>query len=336
MASTVRGDSGGSVIGLAIVFVSLVFRGLIPAPTWVWFVVLAVGVLLAVKDGISGLDVITLGLAGFMIVGPLISGAYTTTTDAPDLVEPIPVPSGYGFELDPDSTNLEHMYDSKPMPPQRAELAAVEVIDHYVNGLTPAWSVVDREERPENLQVTLREGDSSRGIAIGVYVFTPESGPAILDLRLQARFCREDVPGLAPGESACMTAPIRHIVRFPDGGPVSGRDSALPVREPVPVPPGYGFSPDAQLTDEHRHVYRSTLDMSAAEADQVQRAVTRYYRQALDDWIVLETGEGLLKVREADSRDGLVITVRNQQYATGWRTEIWIGSIYCPEEYWCL
>jgi hypothetical protein len=64
MASAVRSDAGGSVIGFAIVFVSLVFRGFIPAPTWVWFVVLAVGVLLAVKDGISGLDVITLGLAG--------------------------------------------------------------------------------------------------------------------------------------------------------------------------------------------------------------------------------------------------------------------------------
>jgi hypothetical protein len=73
MASTVRSDAGGSVIGFAIVFVSFVFRSLIPAPTWVWLVVLAVGVLLAVKDGISGLDVITLALAGFMIVGSLTS-----------------------------------------------------------------------------------------------------------------------------------------------------------------------------------------------------------------------------------------------------------------------
>jgi hypothetical protein len=87
-------------------------------------------------------------------------------------------------------------------------LAAVEVIDHYVNALTPAWTVVDREERPENLQGTLREGDSSRGIAISVYVFTPESGPAILDLRIQARLCREDVPGLA--------------VRIPDDVPDRG------------------------------------------------------------------------------------------------------------------
>jgi UDP-N-acetylmuramyl pentapeptide phosphotransferase/UDP-N-acetylglucosamine-1-phosphate transferase len=48
MASTVRSDTGGSVIGFAIVFVSFVFRSFIPAPTWVWLVILAVGVLLAI------------------------------------------------------------------------------------------------------------------------------------------------------------------------------------------------------------------------------------------------------------------------------------------------
>src|SRR5215218_3858899 len=103
MASTVRDDPVGSVIGFVVVFVSFVFRGFIPAPTWVWLVVLAVGVLLAVKDGISGLDVVTVGLAGFMIVGPLVSGAFTSTTVAPDLEEPIPVPAGYDFTLNADS-----------------------------------------------------------------------------------------------------------------------------------------------------------------------------------------------------------------------------------------
>jgi hypothetical protein len=34
-----------------------------------------------------------------MIVGPLISGAYMATTDAADLEEPIPVPSGYEVVL---------------------------------------------------------------------------------------------------------------------------------------------------------------------------------------------------------------------------------------------
>jgi hypothetical protein len=70
VASALRSDVGGSVIGFAIVFVSLVFRSFIPGPTWVWLAVPA-------------------------IVGPLISGAYTATTDAADLEEPIPVPSGY-------------------------------------------------------------------------------------------------------------------------------------------------------------------------------------------------------------------------------------------------
>src|SRR5918995_4815807 len=76
-------------------------------------------------------------MAGVLVVwsvfGMLLANA--ATSDAPDLEEPIPVPKGYGFELDPDSTNLEHMYDSQPMPPRRAEFAAVEVMNHYVNGL---------------------------------------------------------------------------------------------------------------------------------------------------------------------------------------------------------
>ena len=94
MASTVQRDPVGSIIGFVVVFVSLVFRSLIPAPTWVWLAVLGVGVLLAVKDGISGLDVVTLVLAGLMIVGSLTSLASTATSDAPELRklnEPIPV-----------------------------------------------------------------------------------------------------------------------------------------------------------------------------------------------------------------------------------------------------
>jgi hypothetical protein len=65
MASTVRDKAGGSVIGFAIVFVSFVFRGLVPAPSWFWLVVLAAGVLLAVKDGISGLtsDIATFAMS---------------------------------------------------------------------------------------------------------------------------------------------------------------------------------------------------------------------------------------------------------------------------------
>ena len=134
---------GGSVIGFAIVFVSFVFRSLIPAPTWVWLVVLAVGVLLAVKDGISGLDVITLALAGFMIVGSLTSIA-STATDAPDLTlkEPIPAPAGYGFSLDDPAQDSTRTYRSKPIPVKtanqavsEANQAVAEVVDYYIAGL---------------------------------------------------------------------------------------------------------------------------------------------------------------------------------------------------------
>jgi hypothetical protein len=79
MASTVR-DPVGSISGFVVVFVSFIFRSLIPAPTWVWLAVLAVVVLLAVKDGISGLDVVTLALAGFLIVGSVMSVASTAPT----------------------------------------------------------------------------------------------------------------------------------------------------------------------------------------------------------------------------------------------------------------
>jgi hypothetical protein len=123
------------------------------------------------------------------------------------------VPSGYGFELDPDSTNREHLYESHPMSARRARLAAVEVIDHYVDALAPEWTVIDREERPDLARVELREGDSSRGISIFVGVVEPFGRPAFLDLRIQALLCREGPPGLGSGEVSCMTAPIRDLVR---------------------------------------------------------------------------------------------------------------------------
>jgi hypothetical protein len=57
--------------------------------------------------------------AGGLVAWSLFTLVLTSTAmpDAPDLKEPIPVPTGHGFELDPDSTNVEHMYDSRPMPP---------------------------------------------------------------------------------------------------------------------------------------------------------------------------------------------------------------------------
>jgi hypothetical protein len=130
----------------------------------------------------------------------LRSGAYTATTNAPDLEEPIPVPTGYGFELDPRSTNLEHLYRSGSMPRERAQVAAVEVVevvevvDHYVDALPPGWAVIDREERSDLSRVQLRQGDSSRGISVFVRVVEPFGRPVFLDLRIQPLLCRADSP----------------------------------------------------------------------------------------------------------------------------------------------
>ena len=338
MASAVRSDAGGSVIGFAIVFVSLVFRGFIPAPPWVWFVVLAVGVVLAVKDGIGGLDVVTLGLAGFMIVGPLVSGSLTAMSDAPDLEEPIPVPSGYGFELDPRSTNLEHLYRSESMSLERAQSAAVEVVDHYVDALAPEWIVIDREERPDLSMVELRQGDSSRGISVFVGVVEPFGRPAFLDLRIQALLCGEGLSGLGSSEVSCMTAPISGLVRYPGGEPVipSPPPSPGPLREPVPVPPGYGFSFVPGLSGDDVHAYISDI-MGIPEARGGQRLVLRYYRRALDDWIIVAEDKRNLLVKDPDSTHGLAIQADWSLWVgeVSGVVELEIRAISCSDDYSC-
>ncbi|MGH3118916.1 MAG: hypothetical protein ACRDQ2_17740 [Gaiellales bacterium] len=107
-------------------------------------------------------------LAGLLVAWSLIGLVVFNTTrgDARDTEEPIPVPAGYGFQLDPDSTNVEHMYDSDQMPPKQARIAAVHVVDYYINRLAPEWTVVYRQETPESLSVELRKGDTSQGIGI--------------------------------------------------------------------------------------------------------------------------------------------------------------------------
>jgi hypothetical protein len=215
MASAARDDAGGSVIGFAIVFVSFIFRGFIPAPTWVWLVVLAVGALLAVKDGISGLDVVTLALAGFMIVGSLMSVANTPTSDAPDLRklnEPIPVPAGYGFRLDDSAQDSTRTYRSKPIPLKTVNQAIAEVVDYYIAGLPPEWTVVDRKEDlriADTLyaQAKFRQGDTSNGIGIQVLADvyadpSPAGRSAAVILIIQALNCGEDVQGL-PSSQVC-------------------------------------------------------------------------------------------------------------------------------------
>lgn len=337
MASTVRDDPVGSVIAFVVVFVSFVFRGFIPAPTWVWLLVLVVGVLLAVKNGIRGLDVITLGIAGFMIVGPLVSGAITATTTAADLEEPIPVPPGYGFKLNPDSTNLEHKYDSGRLPPQQAEFAAVEVVDYYVNRLSPEWTLVSRQEPPLPLEVELRQGDTSRGISISVSVVTPLGRPAVLVLSIRTLLCGEDLPVPEPSPGGCMAAPVSKLVRYPGGGPIPvAEPSTGPLREPVPVPSGYGFSVDTGLTSEDVHAYSSAI-MSIPEARRAERLVLRYYRQALDDWIIVAKDQRNLLIKDPDSTDGLAIQADWSTYVgeVSGIVQLEIRAISCSDDYSC-
>jgi hypothetical protein len=215
MATTARDDAGGSVIGFAIVFVSFIFHGLIPAPTWVWLVVLALGVLLALEDGISGLDVITLGLAGFMIVGSLMSVANTATSDAPDLTlkEPIPAPAGYAHVLDASYKDSARMYRSQPIPVKTTNAAIAYVVDYYIAGLAPEWMVVEQKEElgvrdTLNVHAKFRQGDTSNGIGIQVYAnVAPVGRSAPVILIIQALNCGDDVPGLPSGE-VCWQGPV--------------------------------------------------------------------------------------------------------------------------------
>ena len=147
MASAARDDAGGSVMGFAIVFVSFVFRGFIPAPTWVWLVVLAVGVLLAVKDGIT-----------------------------------------------------------EPIPGKTANQAVQEVVDYYIAGLAPGWTVVERKEdvgygHGLNAQARFREGDTSNGIGIQMYADLKGRSSDVV-LIIQALNCGDDVPRFPPVKSA--------------------------------------------------------------------------------------------------------------------------------------
>jgi hypothetical protein len=332
---TAERDTGGGVLGFAIVILTVVFSAIgLPIPSPAYFLLIAVGTWLAIREaGVSGFGLGALVLGAVVVAISLATRVIAWSPDAPDLEEPIPVPSGYGFELDPDSTNVEHLYDSGPIPPQRAEFAAVEVADHYVNALAPAWTVVDRDERPEVSSVTLRQGDSSRGISIFVGVVTPLGQPTALDLRIRALVCSEDLPGVAPGEVTCMTAPIRHIVSYPDGEPVVPSPpppSPGPLREPVPVPPGYGF----RLGNSSAlvHEYQSTDHISFREGARARRAVLRYYRRVLDDWTVVERDTVNLLMKAPDSTDGLAIEVT--EYG-GTVVVLEIRAITCLEDGWC-
>jgi hypothetical protein len=169
------------------------------------------GFVFTMYAGRGGYSVIAGAVVAWSLVGFLIFD--TTPDEASGLEEPIPVPSGYGFELDRQSTNVEHIYESRPMSNGQARTAAADILDYYITGLAPTWTVVDGAD-PDSSTVTLREGDSSRGIGIHVGVVERMGRPAILDLRIQARTCtKHSTFGLV-----CTTAYVGVPEPYPSGG----------------------------------------------------------------------------------------------------------------------
>ncbi|HEY8117326.1 MAG TPA: hypothetical protein VIH70_13000 [Actinomycetota bacterium] len=75
--------------------------------------------------------------------------ANTATRDAPDLTlkEPIPAPAGYGFRLDDSYQASTRTYRSEPIPGKTANQAVQEIVDYYIVGLAPEWTVVERKRR---------------------------------------------------------------------------------------------------------------------------------------------------------------------------------------------
>ena len=133
-----------------------------------------------------------------------------------------------------------------------------------------------------------------------------------------------------------MTAPIRNIVSYPEGEPVVPSPpppSPGPLREPVPVPPGYGF----RLGNSSAlvHEYQSTVRISFREGARARRSVLRYYRRVLDDWTVVERDTVNLLMRAPDSTDGLAIEVTESSMNGGAVVVLEIRAITCLEDGWC-
>jgi hypothetical protein len=132
-----------------------------------------------------------------------------------------------------------------------------------------------------------------------------------------------------------MTAPIRHIVSYPDGEPVapSPTPSPGPLREPVPVPPRYGFR--LGISSALVHEYQSTVRISLREGARARRSVLRYYRRVLDDWTVVYRDTANLLIKAPDSTDGLAIEVTESAINGGTVVNLEIRAITCLEDGWC-
>src|SRR4029450_4861326 len=156
-----------------------------------------------------------------MIVGSVMSAA-DTATEAPDLTlkEPIPVPAGYGFRQEDSAVDSTRISRSEPLPAVKrykqavaeANQAVEEVVDYYIAGLPPEWTIVERKEDVGygdglNAQAKFRQGDTSNGIGIQVYPDMLGLSDTTVVLMIDALNCGEDVPGFPSGE-VCWQGPV--------------------------------------------------------------------------------------------------------------------------------
>jgi hypothetical protein len=84
------------------------------------------------------------------------------------------------------------------------------------------------------------------------------------------------------------------------------------------------------------HAYRSAI-MGIPEARRAERLVLRYYRQALDDWIIVAKDERNLLIKDPDSTDGLAIRADSRVWVgeISGVVELEIRAILCPDDHSC-
>ena len=87
--------------------------------------------------------------------------------------------------------------------------AVAEVVDSYIAGLPPEWTIVDRTEDLGygNAQAKFRQGDPSHGIGIQVYGDVRDLSDTTVVLMIYALNCGDDVPGRPSGE-VCWQGPV--------------------------------------------------------------------------------------------------------------------------------
>src|SRR5262245_19947001 len=107
----------------------------------------------------------------------------------PVLHEPVPVPSGYGFQPVPSRTTRDdHAYEStRPMSIEEAQRAQAEVMAYYERELPRDWIVVDQD----SATIVLKDPDSTLGIVVMATMSGAERGP-IVSLGIRALSCSTD------------------------------------------------------------------------------------------------------------------------------------------------